>query len=520
MLGPDPITKLDGLNRRWTIWAEVIVLLGIAIGLRVFNFYGFYGSDDSNYLRLARTLADGGDLSALMTKDARVFGCRVGTYAPVAGFLRCVPSVEIAMVAYPFVMSLVGVLAVWWAGRTWLGGRTGLGAGLLLAGLPMETINASQLLPDLPGSVWAFLGIMLIEGARRADRVFRPMLGSMLGGALLGLGWLCKETIVYIVLVVFLYWIGSAARNPKRWRTTISAGAGFGLILLVEMIAYWRISGDALFRFHVTEANFALGRSEFALGVGGSFFLSGQWGDLLDRLFVSAPKLFFLCPYYGGIFLIGSMAAVCAIVKRWKPYSFVVFWFTGLLLLFDFGPIRLYPYQPAVLFDRYLYPLFYPAVLVSAGVIRYLWIEPVMTLRIRWGNRLVAGMLTGVLLGGYAWGFYFTHNKAEYPATVRSLARQMDPQARVYSDPTTLEMIRCYWNYPSATALTDFNRYSAERVDPGSYVLVNRVILWSYRNLPRYAIPDFCDRSPEGWIVRHQSSRCVLYFVPKANARE
>ena len=190
------------------------------------------------------------------------------------------------------------------------------------------------------------------------------------------------------------------------------------------------------------------------------------------------------------------------------------------MLLFEFGPIRLYPYQPAILFDRYLYPLFYPAVLLSAGVIRQLWIEQTPTPFILWRNRLVSGILTAVVLGGFAWGFYFTHNKAEYPETVRFLARQMGSQASVYSDPTTLEMIRCYWNYPSTTALTNFNRYSTERINPGSYVLVNRVILGSYRNLPRYTVPDFCDRSPEGWIVRHQSSRCVLYFVPNVNTRK
>ena len=297
---------------------SVVILLGIAIGLRVFNFYGFIGSDDSNYLRLARDPWRKGVIF-----DAHDKGCE-GVWVPCGCLCaRCrVSAMRSSCRSGQWQLSVCNVhhrSPGGLVGRPNLVGRTGARRRTLDGRSAHRNDQHSQLLPDLPGSVWAFLGIVLIEWARRSDRAWHPIAGSMLGGAFLGFGWLCKETIVYIVFVVFLYWIGSAIRNPKRWRTLIGAGAGFGLILLVEMVVYWQISGDALFRFHVTEANFTLSHKEFSLGVGGTYFLSGQWTDLLDRLFVQERKLFFLCPYYGGIILIGSLAAVCVIVKRWKP---------------------------------------------------------------------------------------------------------------------------------------------------------------------------------------------------------
>ena len=133
----------------------------VGIVLRVLCFSGFYGSDDGAYAELAYLMATGQfDRSA--NKGDPVFPLRLGLLAPtVLGFKLGGPN-EKVMIAYPFILSMLSIILVFFAGRAFFNTQVGLMSAAILAILPIDINMASRLLPDLPASFWGALGVLCL----------------------------------------------------------------------------------------------------------------------------------------------------------------------------------------------------------------------------------------------------------------------------------------------------------------------------------------------------------------------
>ena len=204
-----------------------------AIAIRLWAFGGVtfgIGYDDGRYAQVAQNLANG----FLPTGPGEWFGTRIVLLWPVATLFRLFGASDYTAVAWPFVGSLVGVLAAYLVGRELAGPRVGLLASALMAAAPLEVEFATRLRPDswMPAliglAVWAALR------ARRGDHAIR---WAVAAGALLGCAWSVRESapIMFPVLAVVLW--------PIRWRALLAAAAGAIAIPLLSAAAFAAIGG-------------------------------------------------------------------------------------------------------------------------------------------------------------------------------------------------------------------------------------------------------------------------------------
>ena len=108
---------------------------------------GDTGSDDGVYSELAFEIANGN----FIIGDSRDFvsRLRIGLLDPVAlGFKVTGPN-EIAMIIYPFLVSILGIILAFFTGRAFFNDRVGLFAATLQSVLPFDARSASMLEPDL-----------------------------------------------------------------------------------------------------------------------------------------------------------------------------------------------------------------------------------------------------------------------------------------------------------------------------------------------------------------------------------
>ncbi len=353
--------------------AMLAVIIILSALVRIWSFNGYQGSDDCAYFEYAKQWSNNTYNAAEVFEDPIVFPFRVGVYVPTAWMLRVIPSHEIAMISYPFVLSMLGILLAYYAGYLFFENRL---AALIAAGItsmiPLDVSSATSLLPDLPCAFWANCGIVLmVIGCRKSCYKHKIVFGGA-AGFMFGLAWLCKASAAYILVFVAVYLLIIAIKHTRQWALAVPIGFILGTILLIECMTYLSIQGDFLYRLHMTSENFQKCEATFATLVGGKYLQSQAPVDLLDRILISGPKLVFLHPSYARITCLAVFGVLFALIKRVGKMGFPCLWFVCILLIFNFGSTSLSSYQPLALYYRYLYPLMFPAVLVTSGLIYYL----------------------------------------------------------------------------------------------------------------------------------------------------
>ena len=164
--------------------AALAAILVAAVAIRVRLFAGFVGLDDAEYARFAYQMVHGSFHLRGYTGPA-VFPLRIGLIAPVALSFRLAGLSEASMVAYPFALSLGGIVLIYLLSSLWFGHRAGLLAAALVAVFPWDIDGASKLVPDLPAAFYTAAAVTAIAWLLRAED--RPRDKLALGGLAAGL---------------------------------------------------------------------------------------------------------------------------------------------------------------------------------------------------------------------------------------------------------------------------------------------------------------------------------------------
>ncbi len=513
------------VSHRWKlpVWVLLLSVVLLAALLRIGTFSGYIGSDMGVYSWYAYKMAKGE-----FRAGTEVLGMRVGLFAPAALAFKIVgrPD-ERALVAYPFALSLLSVILAYSLARVLLGHRAALIAAAIQAIVPIDTRSASLLLSDLPAAFWGNLGVLLILlGGARPSLGAKTALG-VLGGLAFGVSWLTKETIVYLLPFVAGYLAWLCYRGRRNLVLAISASAGVLAILAGESLVYYLHTGDLLYRYHVTERNYQVARQWFFTEGSPYGWIEGRyWSALLRRLLFQGPVAIFLNINIGLVPGAALLGVLYAVARRVRALTLPALWFVSLVLLFNFGSSSLQAYRPLPLTDRYLYPIFLPAVILLAGFLDILIQRPsneVARERLFWGSVLAAGIAVICLFGVYAYA------RAGVGSPVaRAAARILEPRDRVFTDPRTADGLSFFWGYPNVTNVKDFEGMSASAnltnvkdfegmsasaVPPGTYVLIDRSWIDFLRSTYGYRPPDFYDRIPRHWIQKWSGWSGVLYWV-------
>ena len=513
----------------------LVLILGLAAALRMVVFRGYVGLDDAEYARFAHHLAHGTHVNGY--RGPAVFPLRVGVTVPTALSFRLLGESERTMVLYPFVVSMLYVVVVYVCAALLFGWQSGLIAAGLAAIFPWDVDCATKLLPDPPGALFqavAVTALVAVNRTRPTGRLSLAAAGAFAGVAL-GLAWLSKESVSYLAPFCAILLVMTVRREGSR-HVWLWAGvaAGAGLILGAEIASYYRMTGDPLFRAHEIERNYRQWPNGFFTEGSDFGWQPGQsYGRaLFDRLFVAGPAMFFLDRSMLFLPLIGLVTTVYAWWRRDDAFVIPALWLWTLVLMFNFSSSSMTTYTPLALFQRYLYPIFAPSIVLVAGFLGRLQFpsDQAGAVRARPHRWAAAGTALFILWAAAPNLYYSVRTPPDWwLAEARQHRATVHPDTTLYSDTLTLRAFEFFNGYPDAPAWTDFaDIQSAADIPQGSLVLVNnQYIQWLDKNagmwlswpLPElsdttgYRKHAFYDTPPVGWRRLWANHNASLYRV-------
>jgi 4-amino-4-deoxy-L-arabinose transferase-like glycosyltransferase len=350
-------------------WATFAGLLAIVVILRLAAFQGYSDSDPRAYSLLANDLANG--MLHIPDDSWVVFPLRLGVYAPTAVLIKVFGLSEITLAAYPFLVSIFGCLLAYALARrlgTPLAGLIGLSA---LAVLPIDISMASLLLPDAIAAFWANVGVALAYCALNRSKLRQSGLLGILSGGCFGVSWLCKESVAYLVpfVAILVLILHRQSRLSVRTTCLVAISVGSIAVLLAEATFWGMLTGDPLFHLHATERNYVQCAVWF-FDKSSPYF---SWDDggyakaLMMRLFFTGPKEILLCSRMSFMPTLAILGAAWAAFFRQRSFVMPTIWLISLLVMFNFATSSFSSYKRLPLFDRYLYPIILPSLVIVGG---------------------------------------------------------------------------------------------------------------------------------------------------------
>lgn len=504
-------------------WWTFAILLAAAVAVRLVAFQGYASSDARSYAMLANDLAHG-TLNIGNYDGPAVFPLRIGVYAPAAAIINQCGLSESTIVAYPFAVSLLGCLLAYGMTRylaTPLAGIIALGASAIL---PIDVSLASRLLPDAVAAFWANVALAFVFAAMGgAAKQWHVLLLGCAGGFFLGMSWLCKETVTY--LVPFLAILVLVIYRERSWRSRIACGmgmaAGFASILAVESALYSNLTGDPLFRLHEISRNFKQCAVWFFDEASADYGWKNQTYTraLIDRLCVQGPK---------SILFQRSMAFVPTIAilgALWMRLFFPDFsaipgvWLLSLVFMFNFMTTSFALYRPLPLFDRYLYPLMLPSLILVGSFLACLLRgdgdSGKAAERRFWAVVLLVGFC-GVSIYGVR---LLTKHRPEN--VERRVAAQVRDGDVIYSDGQTTSDIVFFRTgslVPANATTLPWEGVAEAELQEGAYVLVRKDRTAFLKKHYDYEIPDFAMKQPSTWQSVWSDGEAELFRINRASA--
>ena len=508
------MTGIDATGREARrAWLAVALILALAAVVRVLSFRGYTTYDAAEYTRLAYMMTSG-EFKAGMPWVFHVFPVRVGLFAPVALAFRVGGVNEATLTAYPFLLSMLGVLVAYFAARAMFGTSAGLIAACLMALLPIDARHASQLLPDMPAAFWMNAGILLaFAGSRQEAASGKSALGALAGLALF-VSWLCKETVLFLLPFLGAYLLWLAIKDRRNVTLLAAVAAAAGLLVGVEGWLYHRYAGDFLYRFHTLAGNSGAGADRMTP----ILTMSNLGGVFVHRASVLLQEVL-LSPFFALIPAVALAACAYAVLRRSRSFLFPALWFGWLLLLFGFGSASFRGYFPLNLeVTRHQYPVLFPGVLLVSGLAGSL-LSPRQPneskgrqrRRLMWGvvmSVCLAGMSLAMLALGVSTGM------GRRCRVEREMSRVLKPTDPVYTDPHTAIALQFFWKFPANDSTHDFAGMSLSQLPTGVFVLFNRGELERIGRNARYVPPEFLDSFPSTWQKLRDKDNATLYWVP------
>lgn len=320
----------------------LIVIFGLAF--RLIFFSGVGTSDDLAYSKYAYNIQKGIDPGSTLTLSARL-----GLLYPTALSYHLFGVNDFSSVLFVLIAAMGNIILAYLFGNLLGSKKIGLIAAFLLAIFPLEVVHSTELLADLPSSFFMALGAYVFLYSEKKSK---PKPYYFLSGALIGIGYLIRESAVLIVLFFLMY----AIYTRRIKKEHLLAAAGFILIFTGEILAFYSLTGNPLFRFTATQdylikasiAHNYFGRLSFPQGLFHYPYV------ILTNSIISF--------FYAFIF-----AAIIYFLKvRRKETYILLLWFIPLLLYLSFGSSSFSMYIPFKAEPRYLSVITMPGILLLA----------------------------------------------------------------------------------------------------------------------------------------------------------
>jgi len=281
-----------------------LVVVGALIRMWALGGASFaLGSDESRYVAAAQNLANG----ALPDGEAQWFGARAVFLWPVALAFKIAGATDYSAVAWPFIISLVSIVAAYLVAREITGRRQAVVAAGIVAVAPIEVLMATRLRPDAVMPAFVALAIWAAFRTRTSTHTRAWLITS---GVLIGAGWSCRETAVLMVpMVVIAAWPALRA----SWRHIGALVAGLVTIPVIEMVVF-AFAGRPLFPITATIGASSVRAPGAGLENGSTFT-----GLLISEVVHPSSLVFLVLP-------VVAIAAIVGVLRRMKALVVPAIW--------------------------------------------------------------------------------------------------------------------------------------------------------------------------------------------------
>ena len=528
----------SGYYTRRKITLLLLLILVLAGVIRIYSFYGYHGSDDARYARLAYYVANGsfkiGGSCVWPEFALYLHHCqRVGLFIPVALCFKIVGVSEFSMLIYPFVLSMLNIILAYLAGRAIFGTRAGIIAAAICAIIPIEGRFATLLSPNLVAAFWANLGVLLLYYGSKRKALISKITYGLLSGLALGLSWLCFEAGLYLLPFLAAYIFYACCRQRRNILLLISAGLMLTTILLSESLTYYKHTNDLFHRYHQIEKDCTVYSEAISKGSGNRRLIEEyyynrrsnsdptDWRVIAKRVFLGGPKNILINQDFGLISGVALLAIIYALFRRLRSFLFPGFWFLALALMFNFASLRLHCYMPIPFIEsRYLLPLLFPATVLTAGLLDTLLpLRGVIKMEIArerffWGSVMAISIVLICFYGTYKINRVGTQIIRDQRISERAISNILRPLDPIYTDLTTAETLSFFWKYPAETSIRNFAGMQTKDIPQVAYVLINRGRIETAIYWFGYSLPEFYNHIPNHWQLKWSGSRIELYRVP------
>jgi hypothetical protein len=410
----------------------VIFLLGAGIFLRFYFYFGHVYSDDSYLTYLGYTLYKGD--FGVDYPGSRIFLLNAGQAWINAFSFSLFGTNEAATTVFPMIFSILNMVLCY--RLTKIITKSEISAILVLfftAFYPTEILFASVVFPDLFPTVFINAGIMALFLANRDKKI----LYSVLAGFLFFISLLFKIDVFYTSILIFglLVYQLTAKRSFNIYIFTTMTVLCAGII--AEGGFYFMINGDFFYRLSVICSMNAI--FELNLSSSSVFY---DIADNIKAVFFERAMLF-----------VPALALIQPVVF-WKERKnrLVVYWFTGLLLLYLFSIQISNPWR--------IFPLFLPAMILASKIFS--------GLKKGWMIVLLALYISASLYMTEQFrGYFDTDNIAEFEKFIKA-----DPGRAIYAEPLTKYSIDLTEGFSETRRTFSLSGKENETVPDGAYVVL------------------------------------------------
>lgn len=460
------------------IAARLLLLVLILAGAwRLFFSDGLQNGDASLYAEEAHNLATG-----QLPLPRTAYSVRYGLIVPVAISFKLFGVNDTSLTLFPLFCSLATITVCYRIGILVSGRRMALIAASLLACLPLDILQSSDLHADLPISMWLALTLWLFVASVRATAHHRFYFA--LAGLCFGFAYLTKLTCLAFcpaLLALIVYY--------RPLRHSAWAGMVFLVVILVESACYWAVTGNPLHRL----------TAELAGGMHGES-IRRMYPDAARNLwlaFFEIPGLLFLPypfahdPYFAFHFILLPISLLWAIRRKAIACYPLVIWLVLLYIPTSFGTVNIRTFAPAQVREpRVLEPLCVPAMLLIAVFLVSLkprvWIVP-----------SIAAMIIYAILCTFVCDF---ETRQEFGPLKRVYAfANVDGACHesMYADPWTIHCLRYLDHYEHPTLIQSYPPQRAE-----GRLIIRRSTLQTIKRLNDYDVPS--------WVMELRMTTPVL----------
>ncbi|MBU4486949.1 MAG: glycosyltransferase family 39 protein [Candidatus Delongbacteria bacterium] len=432
----------------------VLLLFAAGIFVRFYFYFGHVFSDDGYYDYLAYTLFKGNFGADYLGYPICLI--RTGQSYITALSFSLFGTNEAAATVFPMLFSILNMVLNYKITKIITKSEiTAVIVLLFTAFYPTEILFASIAFTDLFSTVFINFGILLLFIADMDKRYFY----AVLSGLSFALSVTFKINVFYTAILLSALFLFLLIWKKSFNKYILISLAVLGAGMCLEGVIYYFINGDIFYRLTLMSEVSAFSKHDFfnegsAFGFAGSNYLV----NLSKLLFIENPSAVFL---RRSMALIPLLAVLHLLVHRkLRKNRLVVYWFTGLSVLYMFFTMSLSSYQPIVIrFTWYLFPLFLPAMILASKLFS--------EMKKRWMLiSLVAYIIFSLFMTAHFRRYFDMDNINKFKQFVKA---NCDKQ--IYADHFTKYSIDLIDRYKQPSRVVRLNYSGENSIPSGSFVV-------------------------------------------------